>query len=439
MTTLIRGGRIVRGTGIETADLLVKEGRITEIGTVSHDAEETIDASGLLVFPGLIDTQVHFREPGLEHKEDIATGSRAALLGGVTSFLEMPNTSPPTTDPGALADKLRRAEGRSWASYGFFVGATAENAERLAEYETLPGTPGIKLFMGSSTGGLLVESDADVRRVLKSGHRRMPVHSEDEPRNRAARAAYQGHDPADHPHVRDAESARLSTERLLRLSAETGRDVHVLHISTADELPMLREARRTLGTTCEITPQHLWFSADDYARLGTRLQMNPPIRSREHRDALRAAVNDGLFAVFGSDHAPHTLDEKAKPYPASPSGMPGVQTLLLALLTLAREGIGTVEGVARMAAENAAALYGIAGKGRIEVGFDADLVLVDPNATTVMDAGASRCGWSPYEGVAFRGRVERVLLNGESKVIAGEIVGEPTGKTLRFGPPGTVS
>lgn len=434
---LIRGGRLATSSGVHEGDVGIVGDRIAALGDLSDaSAARVIDAKNLVAMPGVIDTQVHFREPGLEHKEDLATGTLAALCGGVTSILEMPNTNPTTTSPEALADKLTRAKGRASCHYGFFVGASTENAEHLAEYEQLPGTPGIKVFMGSSTGPLLVGEDDELRRALASGRKRVPIHAEDEPRNKAARAAYTGSDPRDHPIIRDAESARLATTRILRLSEETGRPVHILHVSTADEPPLIAEAkRRGLGTTAEVTPQHLYFAAPEcYEKLGTLAQMNPPIRSAEHREGLWRALAEGVFDVFGSDHAPHTLEEKAKPYPGSPSGMPGVQTILPVLLTFVAQGRLRLEDVVRMACENAAALYGIVNRGRLEVGAYADIAIVDPSRSYVFERSMvkSKCGWSPYEGETLTGEVRYVLVNGQIGCEEGEPVGTPLGQMLEF-------
>lgn len=443
----ILGGTLIGPDGEHGADIGVRDGKIVAIGDlIGQVSRETVSARGLWVLPGVIDTQVHFREPGLTHKEDLSTGSAAAVLGGVTTYLEMPNTDPTTTSADQLSDKLARAAGRSWANYGFFVGATTSNAEELAHLEMLPGTPGVKIFMGSSTGPLLVSDDADLRRVLASGIRRCPIHSEDEPRNKSRRAEYEAGsmdpDPslgyglsggaADHPHIRDAASARIATERILAISRETGRPVHILHLSTADEIPVIERAKRDgLGTTVEITPQHLWFAAPDcYRRLGAKAQMNPPIRSESHRSALRAALKAGFFDVVGSDHAPHTLDEKAQAFPASPSGMPGVQTLLSAMLAL--DLVSPYELV-RLACENPAELYGIAGKGRISPGYDADLVLIDPKPFKVeRDWLASKCGWSPYEGENLFGKPVHTLVGGEWAVRDCALHGTPHGKAATY-------
>lgn len=435
---LIRGGRLVTLAGGWEGDIGVAGGAIAAIGDLSSDSGSTeIDARNLVVMPGAIDTQVHFREPGLEHKEDIESGTRAAIHGGVTSILEMPNTSPPTVTQQALEDKLGRASGRAWCHYGFFVGASPENVTRLADLERLPGTPGIKIFMGSSTGSLLVDSDEVLRQVLRNGRWRTPVHAEDEGRNRSRKSLLSDRPTAsEHPFLRDAESARLATERLLRLSADTGRPVHILHVSTADELPLIAKAKRDgLGTTAEVTPQHLWFEAPDcYERLGSFAQMNPPIRSGEHRAALWEALRAGLFDVFGSDHAPHTIEEKQRPYPESPSGMPGVQTLLPVLLTFAHQGRIDLPTVVRMVCERPAELYGIQGKGRLEVGFDADLVLIDPQRSRIVDKSMlqSKCGWSPFEGEELTGWPVAVVLGGRVVVRDDDRIGVPEGRTLTF-------
>lgn len=436
---LIRGGHIVTGSGVAEGDIGISGGKIAEVGDLATaTADEVIGSAGLHVLPGLIDTQVHFREPGMEHKEDIESGTRAAIFGGVTSIFEMPNTDPTTTTLGALEDKLRRAKGRAWCDYSFFVGASTENIEDLAELEMLPGTPGIKIFAGSSTGSLLVDSEEDLRRVLQNGKRRCPVHSEDETRNRGRKALIsQNPHPREHPFLRDSESARLSTERILRLSRETGRPVHILHVSTADEIPLIEKAKVDgLGTTCEITPQHLWFATPEaYDRLGTLAQMNPPIRSEEHRLALRNAVRAGLFDVVGSDHAPHTLEEKAKPYPQSPSGMPGVQTLLQVMLTLVkRDGLISLEELVTLGCEGPARIYGIKGKGSITPGMDADLVLIDLSKVVIFERPMvqSKCGWSPFEGETLNSPPAHVLLRGNAVIREGVLASSPSGIAVGF-------
>ncbi|MBS1718092.1 MAG: dihydroorotase [Armatimonadetes bacterium] len=428
---------IVSPTGTAVGNIAINGQTIAAVGDVSEsEGRRLLKGSGLTAIPGVIDTQVHFREPGMTHKEDLESGTRAAVVGGTTTIFEMPNTNPTTTTEAALKDKLRRAEGRAWCDYSFFFGATTENAELLASAEKLPGSPGIKIFMGSSTGSLLVSDDEDVRRVLKHGKRPVAVHSEHEPRLRERKALISANPhPREHPFLRDAESARLCTERLLRLSAETQRPVHILHISTADELPLIREAKdKGLNNTAEVTPQHLWFNADDYERLGSLLQMNPPIRSKDHQEALWKALDADLFDVFGSDHAPHTLDEKAKPYPESPSGMPGVQTMLAALLTFVHQGRLSMEKLVRMACANPAKLYGIKNKGSIAPGFDADLVLIDRKASYQFTRNLveSKCGWSPYEGETFYGSIEHVFLRGNWMLRDGGLQHHAVGQPVTF-------
>ena len=434
---VIRNALLTSGAHQELGDLAVQGGKIAAVGRVEGSAQEEFDAKGLVLIPGLIDTQVHFREPGLEHKEDLESGTRAAIIGGVTSIFEMPNTNPTTTTAEALADKLNRAKGRSWCDYSFFVGATTENVGDLAALEQLPGTPGIKVFMGSSTGPLLVGDDDHLRQVLRAGKRRVPIHAEDEPRNRERKALISGSPhPREHPFLRDAESARLATERILALSQETGRPVHILHVSTGDELPMIdRAKKRGLGTTAEVTPQHLWFHAPDcYERLGTLAQMNPPIRGSEHQMALRQGLYEGVFDVFGSDHAPHTLEEKKLPYPQSPSGMPGVQTMLPALLTMANQGLMDMRTLVRMACENPAKIYGVKNKGHLKEGYDADLVLVDPQRRTLFQRSmvASKCGWSPYEGAEFVGWPIHVWLRGLRVVEENSLAERQSGSQVKF-------
>ncbi|MCW5941528.1 MAG: dihydroorotase [Fimbriimonadaceae bacterium] len=436
----IRNADVASSGGVARADVLIRDGRIVRVGQVRESdaaGEEPLDATGLTVLPGLIDTQVHFREPGMEHKEDIASGSLAAVCGGVTTFFEMPNTVPTTTTAEALADKLRRSEGRSWANYAYFVGATTDNAATLTACERLPGTPGIKIFMGSSTGTLLVPDDATLEEVLRNGSRPCPIHAEDHFRLEERKSlADRARGPEQHPFLRDAECARRATARILALSEKTGRPVHVLHVSTLEELPLLAEAKsRGLRVSCEVTPQHLTLAAPEaYERLGSLAQMNPPIRGQEHREALWSAVRTGLFDVFGSDHAPHTLEEKAKSYPGSPSGMPGVQTMLPVLLTHVAEGRLELGDVVRMACENPARLYGVARKGTVREGFDADLCLVDLAARWTFERSEvrSRCGWSPFEGMAMVGRPIHTFVGGTWSVRDGEPVGHPSGQTTQF-------
>ena len=432
---VVAGGTAVSARGSAAADIGVADGRIAAVGALrAADAAERIDARGLHVLPGVIDSQVHFREPGGEHKEDLESGTRAAALGGVACVFEMPNTDPPTISAAALADKCARAEGRAWTDFAFFVGACAENVDDLAALERLPGCCGVKLFMGSSTGSLLVPDDALLERALQAGARRVAVHAEDEPRLVERRPiAAAAADVAAHPEWRDVETARRATERLMRFALSTGRPVHVLHVTTAEEMEML--AAKPVWASVECTPQHLTLAAPDcYERLGSFAQMNPPVRGAGHRDALWRGVASGVVDVIGSDHAPHTRAEKARPYPDSPSGMPGVQTLLPVMLDHVAAGRLTVERLVDLVAEAPARLYRVRGKGRIAPGFDADLTLVDLGKTRVIEESwlASRCGWSPFAGVEVTGWPRATVVRGRIVMREDRLFGPPCGRAARF-------
>jgi dihydroorotase len=431
---IIRNGICVSPRATAKTDIGIRGGRIAEIADLAAaDADEVFDATGLHVLPGVIDTHVHFREPGLEHKETMETGSRSAVMGGVTSVFEMPNNNPPTATRGDLEDKLSRAETSMHCDYAFYIGATAGNTDQLGELKSLPGVAGIKLFMGSSTGNLLLAEDEEIRAALLSGKRRVSVHAEDEPRLKERFALAMPGDPSTHPVWRDKEAARLGTERLLRLARETKRRVHVLHCSTLQELPLLASARDF--ATVEATVQHLTFSAPEvYEALGTKAQMNPPLRKPCHREALWNAIADGLIDIVGSDHAPHTLAEKAGIYPQTPSGMPGVQTLVTVMLDHVNAGRLTLERFVDLTASGPARIFGIRGKGRIEAGFDADFTIVDLKARrTITDSWiASRCGWTPYAGRETTGWPAATILRGAFAMREGEAGRAPAGRPLRF-------
>ena len=431
----IAGGTVMTPMGGVAADVGVRDGRIAAIGDLGRAAAaERFDASGLHVLPGAIDTQVHFREPGLEHKEDLESGTRGAAKGGVTAILEMPNTSPNTDSAEALADKLSRAEGRSWCDYAFFLGATDGNADELATLERLPGCAGVKVFMGSSTGSLLVADDETLRKVLAGGHRRVAIHAEDEARLIERRALL---DPtagaAQHPHLRDVETAVRATRRILALARETRRRIHVLHISTAEELPLLAAAKDV--ATVETTPQHLTLSAPEcYERWGSYAQMNPPIRDARHREALWRAVADGVIDVIGSDHAPHTREEKDRPYPASPSGMPGVQTLVPLMLDHVNAGRLSLERFVDLTSAGPNRIYGIANKGRIALGYDADFTVVDLKARRTITNGwmETRCGWTPFDGMAVTGWPRATVVRGNIVMRDDELLGLSAGAPVVF-------
>ncbi len=431
---LIQGGIAATPNGIAEADVGIIGGRIAAIGALGGArAAEVFDARGLHVLPGVIDTQVHFREPGNAHKEDLESGSRAAALGGVTAVFEMPNTAPPTTTRAAIEDKLARAKNRMHCDYAFYAGATPVNVGALAELERMPGVCGVKAFLGSSTGTLLLSEEADILAALKSSRRRMAVHSEDEARLNARKGFAKEGDPTTHPVWRDAEAARLSTERVLRLARAAGRRLHVLHVTTADELPLLAAARDI--ATVETTPQHLTLVAPEcYERLGSYAQMNPPIRTAEHREALWKAVGEGLIDVIGSDHAPHTREEKDKVYPNTPSGMPGVQTLATLLLDHVNAGRLTLERFVDLTSAGAARIFGIAGKGRIARGYDADFTIVDlKKKRTIENAWiASKCGWTPFDGMTTTGWPVATILRGQTIMRDHALVLASRGEPVRF-------
>lgn len=431
---IVRGGEVANHAGRGMADVGVTDGRIVFVGDLSQaSAGEVVDATGLTVLPGVIDTQVHFREPGLEWKEDLETGSRAAALGGVTAVFEMPNTEPNTTDPDTLADKLARARDRMWTDHAFYIGGTHENAEHLAELERLPGCCGVKVFMGASTGTLLVADDEGVRKVLQNVKRRATFHSEDEYRLVERRPLARTGDWTSHPEVRDAESAIMSTRRLVRLAREVGARIHVLHVSTAEEVRFLADHKDV--ATAEVTPQHLTLDGDEaYARLKGFAQMNPPIRDHYHRMGIWAGVANGVADVLGSDHAPHTREEKARPYPASPSGMPGVQTLLPLMLTHVAEGRLSLERLVDLTSHGAHRIFGLADKGRLAVGYDADLTIVDLKArrTITHDQMATRSGWTPFDGMEAKGWPKATIIRGRVVMRDEEIVAPSLGEPVRF-------
>jgi dihydroorotase len=431
---ILRGGTIANQDGVAPGDIGVRDGRIAALGSLgTASAGEVIDCTGLHVLPGVIDSQVHFREPGLEHKEDLETGSRAAILGGVTTVFEMPNTNPQTTTPEALADKIGRGRHRMHCDFAFWVGGTRENAHAVADLERLPGAAGIKVFMGSSTGSLLVEDDEGVREILRRTRRRAAFHSEDEYRLRERAHLRRRGDPSSHPEWRDVETAVSCTKRLLRIAREAGARIHILHISTADELPLLAAAKDV--ATCEATPHHLTLVAPDcYERLGAYAQMNPPVRDERHRAGLWEAIRAGVIDVLGSDHAPHTREEKEHEYPDTHSGMTGVQTLVPIMLDHVNAGRLTLERFVDLTSAGPKRLFGMARKGRIAVGYDADFTVVDlKRRETITNAGvASRCGWTPYDGVSVTGWPVGAVLRGRVAMWDGSLVTPGLGEPVAF-------
>jgi len=430
---LIRNARIARPDGSNfDGDLLARDGRIERIGAgIDAHADETLDARGQLLLPGVIDPQVHFREPGKEYKEDLGTGSRAAVKGGVTSFLEMPNTDPPTVSQAALDDKLVRAAGKCVANYGFFIGATTDNLEELNRAQPVCG---IKIFMGASTGSLLVDRPEDLERIFADGTRLIAVHAEDEARIRERRARFQDRtDPAAHSEIRDNLCALKATELALRLSKKYHRRLHILHLSTKEEVELLRRDKPA-WVTAEAIPNHLFLNVDDYAGQGTLVQMNPPIRTKEDNAALWAGLRDGTIDFIATDHAPHTLEEKRRPYPQSPAGMPGVETSLPLMLTAMAEGRCTLEEIQKWMCWGPAAAYGIPNKGKILEGWDADLTIVDMQTRRAVrnEELFTKVKWSPFAGRELTGWPIYTIVGGRVAYDRGRIREDVRGKALRF-------
>lgn len=430
---ILKNGTAVTPGGVMETDIAVKDGRIAGFGSFSA-AAEVIDCKNLHILPGVIDTQVHFREPGLTHKEDLSTGTLSAVAGGVTTVFEMPNTDPLTISAESLQDKLDRAEKRAWCDYAFFMGGCAENAADIAALEMLPGCCGVKIFMGSSTGSLLAAQDDVILSILKSGTRRVALHAEDEDRLKARKyIAEASHDVRDHPHWRDEETALKAVQRAVRLARQAGRRIHLLHVTSAGEMDFL--ARHKDIATVEVTPQHLTLSAPEcYERIGTLAQMNPPVRDKRHQEALWRSVQNGTVDVIGSDHAPHTLEEKLKPYPASPSGMTGVQTMLPVMLDHVHKKNLSLERLVDLLAHGPQRIYQIAGKGRLAAGYDADFAIVDLKKSRAITNKwiQSKCGWTPFDGMTVTGWVQGTVLRGKCAMWDDEILESPQGRVARF-------
>lgn len=431
---VVRGGTVVNHDGAGVRDIGIRNGRIAALGSIPAEAAgEVIDAAGLTILPGVIDTQVHFREPGLTHKEDLETGSRAAVMGGVAAVFEMPNTMPSTTSAETLADKVARAHHRMHCDFAFFVGATRENIEDIPELERLPGSAGIKVFMGSSTGSLLVEDEASLERIIAKLGRRASFHAEDEMRLNARKDLRVPGDPGSHHVWRDPQAALMATMRLTRMAEKYGKRVHVLHVSTADEIAFLAQHKEWVSV--EVTPHHLTLAAPDcYKRLGTYAQMNPPVREEKHRQGLWEGLAQGIVDVLGSDHAPHIREEKDHAYPASHSGMTGVQTLVPIMLDHVNAGRLSLQRFVDLTSHGPQRVFGIRGKGRIAVGYDADLTIVDlKRQETIRNEWIeSRCGWTPYDGVTVTGWPVGTFVRGRRVMWEGEITSAAAGEAIGF-------
>ena len=431
---IIRGGVIVNHDGQGPGDVGVKDGKIAALGDLAtQSAGRVIDAKGLHVLPGVIDTQVHFREPGKEYKEDLETGSRAAVLGGVTAVFEMPNTDPATTTPDALNDKIRRGRHRMHCDFAFYAGGATDNVAELVAMEKMAGCCGVKVFMGASTGNLLVRDDAHVEAIVSAITRRAAFHCEDDFRMVERAGLARPGDWTSHHEVRDAQSALMATQRLLAIARRHGKRVHVLHVTTAEEMELLAHHKDVASV--EVLPNHLTLYAPDcYERLKGYAQQNPPIREKRHQDGLWAGIANGVVDVIGSDHAPHTHEEKQKPYPSSPSGTPGVQTLLPVMLTHVADGRLTLQRLVDLVCHGPNRVFQLAGKGRLAVGYDADITLVDLAArrTITHAQQASRAGWTPFDGMEAKGWPMATIVRGHVVMQDGEVTAPSLGEPIRF-------
>ena len=430
---IIKNGSCYIDKDLKDQDIAIKDGKIIKIGNINEETKEVFEAKNLTILPGCIDTQTHFREPGSTDTEDLHSGSRAAVVGGITSVFEMPNTNPPTSNKLEFQKKLDLAKNRMYSNYAFYFGATADNANELADLENLEGCCGIKLFAGSSTGNLLVANEEDIEKVFQSSSKVVAVHSEDEEILNKNKKLIKNGDVHSHPIWRSEECAISSTRRIVRIAEKYKKKAHILHITTKQEIDFLAQHKGNI--TFEITPQHLTMYAPDcYKELGTYAQMNPPIRDKSHYDRLWYGIKNNFNDTIGSDHAPHLKKNKEKNYPNSPSGMPGVQTLVPVMLNHVNQGKLTLEQFINSVCENPVKIFGIKNKGFIKEGYDADFTIVDMNKKILIQNKniESKCGWSPFDGFEFKGTPVSTIIGGKIKMRDGKILGNPDGKPLVF-------
>jgi dihydroorotase len=430
---IIKNGSCYIDGKLRKTDIGLSGNKIKKIGTIELNSSKVYDATDKVVLPGIIDTQVHFREPGSTDSEDLESGSRAAVLGGVTALFEMPNTNPPTSNLVEFDKKLQAAKNRMHSNYAFYFGATPDNANQLAQLKDVEGCCGVKLFAGSSTGNLLVDKEADIEKVISSSDRIVSIHSEDEDIIKLRKKFIKKGDVHSHAEWRNVEVAMSSTRRVVKIAERYNKKIHVLHVTTREEVDFL--AMHKKNVSFETTPQHLTMYAPDcYDKLGTYAQMNPPLRTKEHYDRLWVAIKNNIVDVLGSDHAPHLKENKDKEYPNSPSGMPGVQTIFPVMLDHVNNGKLTLQQLINLMCENPCKIFGIKNKGYLKEGYDADLTIADMNKEVVIknEMIASKCGWTPFNNHKVKGFPVATIVNGYLVMTDGKVVVESKGTPLRF-------
>ena len=430
---IIKNGSCYIDGNLTKTDIGIFENKIKKIGKIELNSSKVYDATGKIVLPGIIDTQVHFREPGSTDAEDLESGSRAAVLGGVTALFEMPNTNPPTSNLVEFDKKLQAAKNRMHSNYAFYFGATPDNTNQLAKLKDVEGCCGVKLFAGSSTGNLLVDKEADIEKVISSSDRIVSIHSEDEDIIKLRKKFIKKGDVHSHAEWRNVEVAMSSTRRVVKIAERYNKKIHVLHVTTREEVDFL--AMHKKNVTFETTPQHLTMYAPDcYDKLGTYAQMNPPLRTKEHYDRLWVAIKNNIVDVLGSDHAPHLKKNKDKEYPNSPSGMPGVQTIFPVMLDHVNNGKLTLQQLINLMCENPCKIFGIKNKGYLKEGYDADLTIADMNKEVVIknEMIASKCGWTPFNNHKVKGFPVATIVNGHLVMSDGKVVEESKGTPLKF-------
>jgi dihydroorotase len=430
---IIKNGSCYIDGKLTQTDIGLSNNKIKKIGKIELNSSRVYDATDKVVLPGIIDTQTHFREPGSTDVEDLESGSRAAVLGGVTSLFEMPNTNPPTSNLIEFDKKLQLAKNRMHSNYAFYFGATPENIEQLSKLKDVEGCCGVKLFAGSSTGKLLVDKEADIEKVISNSDRIVSIHSEDEEILKLRKKFIKKGDVHSHPEWRNTECAMSSTRRVVKIAERYNKKIHVLHVTTKEEVDFL--AMHKKNVTFETTPQHLTLYAPDcYDKLGTYAQMNPPLRTKEHYDRLWVAIKNNIVDVLGSDHAPHSKENKDKEYPDTPSGMPGVQTIFPVMLGHINDGKLTLEQLIKLMCENPCRIFGIKNKGYIKEGYDADLTIADMNKEVVIkdEMIASKCGWTPFNNYKVKGFPVGTIVNGVLVMSEGKVIEESKGTPLKF-------